>query len=311
MNIDTYRKCTNWNTGYRIDVLTLVFSIYRKPVWYSSRDVPNNNLEDVCQWLIKFTINSPFASSSSCLLSLSACHTWSHTCLDRARWSARRGRLLIHLPQAIPIPASAFNMNECLLVTSSHGIRFKNPPPPRGPQARRGVCENGSSPCRKYHCWDLQGTREAIQSGLHFLGRKRPGAPGPQDHHPRQLFSAVGRHRVPGGVLWNLRAGRSCPVSHTPPEDRTPQPTDARDSRDIITGEVGPKEKRADVQALRPRQAFRGRNPPEQGRLHRASLQAAEAVVTPHPPPALFRANYYIQRDIIFVVSWHWNKHWQ
>ena len=199
MNIDTYRKCTNWNTGYRIDVLTPVFSIYRKPVWYSSRDVPNNNLEDVCQWLIKFTINSPFASSSSCLLSLSACHTWSHTCLDRARWSARRGRLLIHLPQAIPIPASAFNMNDCLLVTSSHGIRFKNP---------------------------LQ-------------------------------------------------------------------------------------EKRADVQTLRPRQAFRGRNPPEQGRLHRTSPQAAEAVVTPHPPPALFRANYYIQRDIIFVVSWHWNKHWQ
>ena len=127
------------------------------------------------------------------------------------------------------------------------------PPPPRGPQDRRGVWENGSSPCRKYHCWDP----------------------------------------------------RSCPVSHTPPEDRTPQPTDARDSRDIITGQVGPKEKRADVQALRPRQAFRGRNPPEQGRLHRASLQAAEAVVTPHPPPALFRANYYIQRDIIFVVSWH------
>ena len=128
MNIDTYRKCTNWNTGYRIDVLTPVFSIYQKPVWYSSRDVPNNNLEDVCQWLIKFTINSPFASSSSCLLSLSACHTWSHTCLDRARWSARRDRLLIHLPQAIPIPASAFNMNDCLLVTSSHGIRFKNLP---------------------------------------------------------------------------------------------------------------------------------------------------------------------------------------
>ena len=173
------------------------------------------------------------------------------------------------------------------------------------------VWENGSSPCRKYHCWDLQGTREAIQSGLHFFGRKRPGAPGPQDHHPRQRFPAVGRHRVPGGVLWNLRAARSCPVSHTPPEDRTPQPTDARDSRDIITGQVGPKEKRADVQALRPRQAFRGRNPPEQGRLHRASPQAAEAVVTPHPPPALFRANYYIQRDIIFVVSWHWNKHWQ
>ena len=215
------------------------------------RDVPNNNLEDVCQWLIKFTINSQFASSSSCLLSLSACHTWSHTCLDRARWSARRGRLLIHLPQ------------------------------------------------------------HQLQIGLHFLGRKRPGAPGPQDHHPRQRFPAVGRHRVPGGVLWNLRAGRSCPVSHTPPEDRTPQPTDARDSRDIITGQVGPKEKRADVQALRPRQAFRGRNPPEQGRLHRASLEAAEAVVTPHPPPALFRANYYIQRYIIFVVSWHWNKHWQ
>ena len=85
----------------------------------------------------------------------------------------------------------------------------------------------------------------------------------------------------------------------------------SRPPRDIITGQVGPKEKRADVQALRPRQAFRGRNPPEQGRLHRASLQAAEAVVTPHPPPALFRANYYIQRDIIFVVSWHWNKHWQ
>ena len=220
------------------------------------------------------------------------------------------------------IPVSAFNMNDCLLVTSSHGIRFKNPP--KGPQDRRGVWENGSSPCRKHHCWDLQGTREAIQSHQHFLGRKRPGAPGPQDHHPRQRFPAVGRHRVPGGILWNLRAGRSCPVSHTPPEDRTPQPTDARDSRDITTGQVGPKEKRADVQALRPRQAFRGRNPPEHGRLHHASPQAAKAVVTPHPPPALFRDNYYIQRKInlsccLMALRWtltiksthiqiHWNE---
>ena len=432
MNIDTYRKCTNWNIGYRIDVLTPVFSIYRKPVWYSSRDVPNNNLEDVCQRLIKFTINSQFASSNSCLLSLSACHTWSHTCLDRARWSARRGRLLIHLPQAIPIPASAFNMNDCLLVTSSHGIenaqigisvivsmcwhryfryienrydtlaemyqitiwkmyvsgslnslstrnlhqvipasclwvpvtpgrtpawtehgdqpgvagyssiclrqfRFRHqlstwttassshhlmasasrPPPPPPPPPTEGLKIDAVSgrTARRLVENIIAGTyKEPVRPYrlvYIFWGRKRPGAPGPQDHHPRQRFPAVGRHRVPGGVLWNVRAGRSCPVSHTPPEDRTPQPTDARDSRDIITGQVGPKEKRADVQALRPRQAFRGRNPPEQGRLHRASLQAAEAVVTPHPPPALFRANYYIQRDIIFVVSWHWNKHWQ
>ena len=309
MNIDTYRKCTNWNIGYRIDVLTPEFSIYRKPVWYSSRDVPNNNLEDVCQWLIKFTINSQFASSNSCLLSLSACHTWSHTCLDRARWSARRGRLLIHLPQAIPIPASAFNMNDCLLVTSSHGIenaqigisvivsmcwhryfryienrydtlaemyqitiwkmyvsgslnslstrnlhqvipasclwvpvtpgrtpawtehgdqpgvagyssiclrqfRFLHqlstwttassshhlmasasrppPPPPRGPQDRRGVWENGSSPCRKYHCWDLQGTREAIQIGLHFLGEETTWGPGTAGPSPETTFSGCG-----------------------------------------------------------------------------------------------------------------------
>ena len=215
MNIDTYRKCTNWNIGYRIDVLTPVFSIYRKPVWYSSRDVPNNNLEDVCQWLIKFTINSQFASSNSCLLSLSACHTWSHTCLDRARWSARRGRLLIHLPQAIPIPASAFNMNDCLLVTSSHGIRFKTPPPPPPPEGLKIVAVSGRTARRLVENIIAGTYKEPVRPYrlvYIFGGRKRPGAPGPQDHHPRQRFPAVGRHRVPGGVLWNLRAGRSCPV---------------------------------------------------------------------------------------------------
>ena len=137
------------------------------------------------------------------------CHTWSHTCLDRARWSARRGRLLIHLPQAIH---SCISFQHERLpprhIISWHPLQE----PPRGPQDRRGVWENGSSPCRKHHYWDLQGALEAIHSGLHFLGSKRPGAPGPQDPHPRQRFPAVGRHRVPGGVLWNLRAGRSCPV---------------------------------------------------------------------------------------------------
>ena len=86
------------------------------------------------------------------------------------------------------IPTSAFNMNDCLLITSSHGIRFKNPPEGlkidavSGRTARRLV-ENiiagtYKEPVRPY-------------SGLHFFGRKRPGAPGPQDHHPRP-FSGCG-----------------------------------------------------------------------------------------------------------------------